>query len=82
MVGLKEEVRIGMVGYKFMGKAHSHAYQGLSTFFQLEVKPVWPLMKMDYKGSGKSIAQRNHTLLREPIGLLGILLDTSIPLSI
>ncbi|ULT59360.1 Gfo/Idh/MocA family oxidoreductase [Neobacillus drentensis] len=40
MVGIRKEVRIGLVGYKFMGKAHSHAYQGLSTFFQLGVKPI------------------------------------------
>jgi len=40
MVGIRKEVRIGLVGYKFMGKAHSHAYQSLSTFFQFGVKPV------------------------------------------
>lgn len=27
MVGINKEVRIGMVGYKFMGKAHSHGYR-------------------------------------------------------
>ncbi|MBS4208660.1 Gfo/Idh/MocA family oxidoreductase [Bacillus sp. FJAT-50079] len=29
-----------MVGYKFMGKAHSHAYQDAPFFFEMGVKPV------------------------------------------
>jgi predicted dehydrogenase len=29
-----------MVGYKFMGKAHSHAYRNVSFFFDTEVEPV------------------------------------------
>lgn len=41
MVGInKKEIRIGMVGYKFMGKAHSNAYQNVPFFFDLPVKPV------------------------------------------
>ncbi|PPA70769.1 Gfo/Idh/MocA family protein [Jeotgalibacillus proteolyticus] len=38
-----KEVRIGMVGYKFMGKAHSHAYRDLPMFFPDQPRPV---MKM------------------------------------
>lgn len=34
------EVRVGMIGYKFMGKAHSHAYRDLPFFFDTPVKPV------------------------------------------
>lgn len=34
------ELRIGMVGYKFMGKAHSHAYRDLPFFFNTGVTPV------------------------------------------
>jgi len=34
-----EKVRIGMVGYKFMGKAHSHAYRDLPLFFPNTVHP-------------------------------------------
>ncbi|MFJ7974513.1 Gfo/Idh/MocA family protein [Peribacillus sp. NPDC096379] len=40
MVGLKKEIRIGMVGYKFMGKAHSHAYRDAPFFFKLGLNPV------------------------------------------
>lgn len=34
------EVRVGMIGYKFMGKAHSHAYRDLSMFFPSAPRPV------------------------------------------
>ncbi|MGI8349668.1 Gfo/Idh/MocA family oxidoreductase [Niallia circulans] len=34
-----EKLRIGMVGYKFMGKAHSHAYRDLPLFFPNTVHP-------------------------------------------
>lgn len=33
------QVRVGMVGYKFMGKAHSNAYRSLPMFFPESVKP-------------------------------------------
>ena len=33
------KLRIGMVGYKFMGKAHSNAYRALPMFFPHAVKP-------------------------------------------
>jgi len=33
------KLRIGMVGYKFMGKAHSNAYRALPMFFPAAIKP-------------------------------------------
>ncbi len=33
-------INIGLVGYKFMGKAHSHAYKDVGMFFNLPVNPV------------------------------------------
>ncbi|WP_213584755.1 Gfo/Idh/MocA family protein [Paenibacillus sp. J2TS4] len=33
-------VRVGMIGYKFMGKAHSHAYRDLPMFFPQTAVPV------------------------------------------
>ncbi|MGC8778867.1 MAG: gfo/Idh/MocA family oxidoreductase, partial [Candidatus Caldatribacteriaceae bacterium] len=33
-------MNVGMVGYKFMGKAHSHALFDLNFFFDLEFYPV------------------------------------------
>lgn len=35
-----QQIRIGLVGYKFMGKAHSHAYRDLPFFFDLPAVPV------------------------------------------
>lgn len=35
-----KKVRIGMIGYQFMGKAHSHAYRDLPFYFGREYDPV------------------------------------------
>ncbi|CAM4004782.1 Gfo/Idh/MocA family protein [Lederbergia lenta] len=32
-------INIGMIGYKFMGKAHSHAYRDLPMFFPKSIRP-------------------------------------------
>lgn len=37
---MPRQVRVGMVGYKFMGKAHSHAYYDVARFFDLQAEPV------------------------------------------
>lgn len=34
-----EQLRVGMIGYKFMGKAHSNAYRSLPMFFPDALKP-------------------------------------------
>ncbi|MEK4350506.1 Gfo/Idh/MocA family oxidoreductase [Paenibacillus sp. FSL R5-0475] len=34
-----KQLRIGMIGYKFMGKAHSNAYRSLPMFFPKALKP-------------------------------------------
>ncbi|PKG22794.1 Gfo/Idh/MocA family protein [Niallia nealsonii] len=36
-------IKVGMIGYKFMGKAHSHAYRDIPLFFP---KTIHPEMKM------------------------------------
>lgn len=36
MVGVTETINVGMVGYKFMGKAHSHAYKDVGMFFDMD----------------------------------------------
>ncbi len=35
-----DQVKVGMIGYKFMGKAHSHAYKDLPMFFPESPQPV------------------------------------------
>jgi predicted dehydrogenase len=36
----KKTVNIGMIGYNFIGKEHSHAYRDAPFFFDLPVRPV------------------------------------------
>ncbi len=36
----KKKLNIGMIGYSFMGKAHSFAYKNVTTFYELEYEPV------------------------------------------
>lgn len=38
--GFAKEIRVGIVGTKFMGRAHSNAYMDVSHFFDLPVRPV------------------------------------------
>src|SRR5215212_4648926 len=35
----KNEIGVGLVGYKFMGRAHSNAYRQVARFFDLELSP-------------------------------------------
>ena len=37
---MAKELRIGMIGYGFMGRTHSNAYKRLNDFFQVEHRPV------------------------------------------
>ncbi|TDF91837.1 Gfo/Idh/MocA family protein [Paenibacillus piri] len=39
-----KQINVGMVGYKFMGKAHSHAYRDLQMFFPNSVRPAMKLI--------------------------------------
>ncbi|UQZ83595.1 Glucose-6-phosphate 3-dehydrogenase [Paenibacillus konkukensis] len=39
-----KQFNIGMIGYKFMGKAHSHAYRDLHMFFPKSARPVMKLI--------------------------------------
>lgn len=36
----KRELGIGLIGYKFMGKAHSHAFRDVAMFFDMTATPV------------------------------------------
>jgi len=37
---MAKPLNIGMIGYGFMGRAHSNAYRTVSNFFELEYRPV------------------------------------------
>ncbi|SDY21239.1 Predicted dehydrogenase [Evansella caseinilytica] len=49
-----ESVKIGMIGYKFMGKAHSHAYRDLPMFFPKQLRPE---MKVICGRNSEGVAQ-------------------------
>src|SRR5690554_2000920 len=55
MVGVKKKIRIGMIGYQFMGKAHSHAYRDLPFYF--DDAPLIPELKV--------IAGRNEEAVKQ-----------------
>ena len=40
----KRQVNIALIGYQFMGKAHSNAYRQVGRFFDLEVEPVMKVL--------------------------------------
>jgi len=49
-----KEINVALIGYKFMGKAHSFAYRNVSLFFDLPVKPV---MKVICGRTEKAVSQ-------------------------
>ncbi|TWT73688.1 Glucose--fructose oxidoreductase precursor [Posidoniimonas polymericola] len=51
---MSSTLNIGLVGYKFMGKAHSHAYQSAGRFFDLDLTPVM-----------KAVCGRNEAAVKE-----------------
>ncbi|WYP28337.1 Gfo/Idh/MocA family oxidoreductase [Alkalihalobacillus sp. FSL W8-0930] len=53
-------IRIGMIGYQFMGKAHSHAYRDIPFFFSTKAKPVL-----------KALCGRNIEAVREAADRMG-----------
>ncbi|WP_150275946.1 Gfo/Idh/MocA family protein [Paenibacillus tepidiphilus] len=54
------KLRIGMIGYKFMGKAHSNAYRALPMFFPEALQPEM-----------KALCGRNPEAVRQAAGQLG-----------
>ncbi|WP_082232992.1 Gfo/Idh/MocA family protein [Halobacillus massiliensis] len=56
----RKEINIGMIGYQFMGKMHSHAYRDLSFYFEDTLKPVL-----------KAIAGRNETAVIQAAEQMG-----------
>jgi predicted dehydrogenase len=51
-----KELRIGMIGYGFMGKAHSNAYAQANHFFPCEYKPVLKALCARNADKAKSFA--------------------------
>ena len=49
-----KSINIGMIGYKFMGKAHSNAYRALPMFFP---KSIHPKMKVICGRNEEAVAE-------------------------
>lgn len=56
----KKKINVGMIGYKFMGKAHSNAYRNLPFFFDTDAVPVL-----------KAIAGRDERGVQEAASKMG-----------
>lgn len=54
----KKQIRVGMIGYKFMGKAHSHAYRDVSFYFDSDGVPVMQAICGRDEGAVKAAAQK------------------------
>ena len=53
-----KSLNVGMIGYGFMGRAHSNAYRKVSNFFDLEYQPVLKAACARDAGKVKEFAQK------------------------
>ncbi|MCH8273407.1 MAG: Gfo/Idh/MocA family oxidoreductase, partial [Armatimonadetes bacterium] len=54
----KRKVRIGLIGYQFMGKAHSNAYRQAPRFFDMEWTPELKVICGRHEGPLKEAAEK------------------------
>ncbi len=67
---MAKQLRIGMIGYGFMGRAHSNAYKRLNDFFPVEHRPVLKAVAARDQAKAQSFAdnwgyERVHTDWRD-----------------
>jgi predicted dehydrogenase len=55
---MSKPLNIGMIGYGFMGRAHSNAYRKVNNFFDLEYKPVLKAVCARVEAKAKDFAER------------------------
>ncbi len=53
---MSKELRVGMIGYGFMGRAHSNAYKRLNDFFPVEHRPVLKAVCARDRGKAEAFA--------------------------
>jgi predicted dehydrogenase len=53
-----KKLKIGLVGYGFMGRAHSNAFRKVSNFFDLEYQPVLKAICARDENKAKAFAQK------------------------
>src|SRR5262245_57712431 len=56
---MKKKINVAMIGYQFMGRAHSNAWRQVSRFFDTPVEPVM-----------KVVCGRNEDAVRKAAGAL------------
>ncbi len=79
----RKPLRIGMVGYGFMGRAHSNAYRRVNNFFDLEYEPVLQAVCARDAGEGQaSLPISGATPPSNPIGTSWSSARTSTPIDI
>jgi len=54
----QKDVRIGMIGYQFMGKVHSHAYRDLPFFFDKGARPILQAIAGRHETAVKQAAEK------------------------
>lgn len=60
---MKKKLNIGLIGYRFMGKAHSNALRTIPMFFDLDVEPVLKVicgLKDDVAAAAKKYGWQAH----------------------
>jgi predicted dehydrogenase len=55
---MAKPLRIGMIGYGFMGRAHSNAYQTVSHFFDVDYRPVLKAVCARSENKAKAFADQ------------------------
>ena len=55
---MAKNVNIGMIGYGFMGRAHSNAYRKVNNFFDLEYRPVLKAVCARDEKQAKAFAEK------------------------
>src|SRR5215213_7235642 len=53
-----KDLRIGMIGYGFMGRAHSNGYRRVNNFFNLEYRPVLKAVAARDQAKAKAFADK------------------------
>ena len=56
----KRKVNVALIGYQFMGKAHSNAYRQVGRFFDLDVEPVMKVLVGRTEHKVKAAAELLH----------------------
>ena len=63
-----KELRVGLIGCGFMGRAHSNAYRRLNNFFPVEHRAVLKAICATSAGKGQQFAETGATSAPRPIG--------------